>query len=90
MCLCVTVSPEDSQTSVLLNQGTFSWQGPDSPTDGETGRGAAKGSLQLHSLNLHITKVRSVCQHITASMLFVLSPAELAEPVQRSEVKNFI
>uniref|UniRef100_A0A671TU15 ATP-binding cassette, sub-family C (CFTR/MRP), member 10 n=1 Tax=Sparus aurata TaxID=8175 RepID=A0A671TU15_SPAAU len=27
----------DSQTSVLLNQGTFSWQGPDSPTDGETG-----------------------------------------------------
>ncbi|XP_034739863.1 multidrug resistance-associated protein 7 [Etheostoma cragini] len=39
------VSPEDSQTSILLSQGTFSWQGPD-----------AEGSLQLHGLTLHITK----------------------------------
>ncbi|XP_008282467.1 multidrug resistance-associated protein 7 [Stegastes partitus] len=52
------VSPEDSQTSVLLSQGTFSWQGPnscDQNKEGET-ETAAKGSLQLHSLNLHITK----------------------------------
>ncbi|XP_067441604.1 ATP-binding cassette sub-family C member 10 isoform X1 [Thunnus thynnus] len=52
------VSPEDSQTSVLLSQGKFSWQQPDSldhnkERETETG---AKGSLQLHSLNLHITK----------------------------------
>uniref|UniRef100_A0A3Q1JDU2 Uncharacterized protein n=1 Tax=Anabas testudineus TaxID=64144 RepID=A0A3Q1JDU2_ANATE len=53
------VSPEDSQTSVLLSQGTFSWQGSDSRdqnTEGETETVAAKGSLLLHSLNLHITK----------------------------------
>uniref|UniRef100_A0A3Q3IQJ7 ATP-binding cassette sub-family C member 10 n=1 Tax=Monopterus albus TaxID=43700 RepID=A0A3Q3IQJ7_MONAL len=53
------LSPEDSQTSILLNQGTFSWQGPDSHdqnTDEETGSGAAKGSQLLHSLNLHVTK----------------------------------
>ncbi|XP_040892605.1 ATP-binding cassette sub-family C member 10 isoform X2 [Toxotes jaculatrix] len=53
------VSPEDSQTSVLLSQGTFSWQGPGGPdqnTEGEAETGATKGSLQLHSLNLHITK----------------------------------
>lgn len=50
------VSPEDSQTSVLLSQGTFSWQAPDHPKEGETETGAAEGSLQLHSLNLHITK----------------------------------
>ncbi|KAM9362938.1 ATP-binding cassette sub-family C member 10 [Symphorus nematophorus] len=50
------VSPEDSQTSVLLSQGTFSWQGPDSPREGETETAAAKGSLLLNSLNLHITK----------------------------------
>lgn len=50
------ISPEDSQTSVLLSQGTFSWHGPDRPKEGETETGAAKGSLQLHSLNLHITK----------------------------------
>ncbi|XP_022623376.1 multidrug resistance-associated protein 7 isoform X2 [Seriola dumerili] len=53
------VCPEDSQTSVLLNQGTFSWQrpvGPDHSKEGETETGAAKGSLMLHSLNLHITK----------------------------------
>ncbi|XP_028265886.1 multidrug resistance-associated protein 7 isoform X1 [Parambassis ranga] len=49
------VSPEDSQTSVLLSQGTFSWQGPNS-FEGETETGAAKGSLQLHSLNLHVKK----------------------------------
>ncbi|KAM9315294.1 ATP-binding cassette sub-family C member 10 isoform 2-T2 [Pholidichthys leucotaenia] len=53
------VSPGDSQTSVLLSQGAFSWQGPNSHShnqDGETEPGDAKGSLQLHSLNLHITK----------------------------------
>ncbi|XP_071395438.1 ATP-binding cassette sub-family C member 10 [Centroberyx affinis] len=53
------VSPEDLQTSVLLSQGSFSWQGsdgPDHPAEGETETGAAKGSLLLHSLNLNITK----------------------------------
>uniref|UniRef100_UPI0037E7DE69 ATP-binding cassette sub-family C member 10 isoform X2 n=2 Tax=Semicossyphus pulcher TaxID=241346 RepID=UPI0037E7DE69 len=53
------VTPEDSQTSVLLSQGTFSWLGPDGPNqskEGEAERGAAKGSLLLHSLNLHISK----------------------------------
>nr|XP_033480550.1 multidrug resistance-associated protein 7 [Epinephelus lanceolatus]XP_033480551.1 multidrug resistance-associated protein 7 [Epinephelus lanceolatus] len=53
------VSPEDTQTSILLSQGSFSWQGPDSPTqnkEGETHTGAAKGSLLLHSLTLHIRK----------------------------------
>ncbi|XP_070712711.1 ATP-binding cassette sub-family C member 10 [Pempheris klunzingeri] len=53
------VSPEDSQTSVLLSQGKFSWQGPDSPDrdkEGETESGGAKGSLLLHGLSLHITK----------------------------------
>ncbi|KAK2918532.1 ATP-binding cassette sub-family C member 10 [Channa argus] len=48
------VSPEDGQTSVLLSRGTFSWQGPN--TEGETENGLSKGSLILHSLNLHITK----------------------------------
>lgn len=55
--LCAPGAPEDSHTSVLLNQGTFSWQGPEldkeRPSEGE----AAKGSLLLHSLNLHINKV---------------------------------
>lgn len=58
-----TVSPEDSRTSVLLNQGTFSWQGPDSRDnnkEGETETVATKGSLLLHSLNLHITKVKAI------------------------------
>ncbi|XP_053191606.1 ATP-binding cassette sub-family C member 10 isoform X2 [Scomber japonicus] len=50
------VSPEDSQTSVLLNQGKFSWQQLDENKERETDSGAAKGSLQLHNLNLHITK----------------------------------
>lgn len=62
--MSVLVSPEDSQTSVLLSQGTFSWQGPDSPNQNkeeETETGAAKGSLLLHSLNLHITKVQATC-----------------------------
>ncbi|XP_006806226.1 multidrug resistance-associated protein 7 [Neolamprologus brichardi] len=49
------VSPEDSQTSVLLSQGSFSWQEPSSPNEEEES-GGAKGSLQLHSLNLNITK----------------------------------
>lgn len=62
--LSVPVSPEGSQTSVLLSQGTFSWQGPDSPNkEGETETGA-KGSLLLHSLNLHITKVRATNSHM--------------------------
>ncbi|XP_055365356.1 ATP-binding cassette sub-family C member 10 isoform X2 [Betta splendens] len=46
------VSPEDSQTSILLSRGSFSWQEP----DGETETTSAKGSLLLHSLSLHITK----------------------------------
>lgn len=54
----VLVSPEDSHTSVLLSQGTFSWQGLDSPNEGATEDGAAKGSLLLHGLNLHVAKVQ--------------------------------
>ncbi|XP_047433724.1 ATP-binding cassette sub-family C member 10 [Mugil cephalus] len=53
------VSPEDSQTSVLLNQGTFSWEAPNTNEpnrEGRTETGAGKGSLQLHSLNLHVAK----------------------------------
>ncbi|XP_059187951.1 ATP-binding cassette sub-family C member 10 [Centropristis striata] len=50
------VSPEDSQTSILLSQGTFSWQDPNQDEERETESGAAKGSLQLHALTLHITK----------------------------------
>ncbi|XP_078129766.1 ATP-binding cassette sub-family C member 10 isoform X1 [Sander vitreus] len=53
------VSPEDSQTSILLSQGTFSWQGPDGPNqkkEGENETRAAEGSLLLHGLTLHITK----------------------------------
>ncbi|XP_020495276.1 ATP-binding cassette sub-family C member 10 [Labrus bergylta] len=53
------VTPEDSQTSILLSQGKFSWQGPNSSNqnnEGESECGAARGSLLLHSLNLHITK----------------------------------
>ncbi|XP_041640876.1 ATP-binding cassette sub-family C member 10 [Cheilinus undulatus] len=52
------VTPEDSQTSVLLSQGKFSWQGAEGLNqNGEGGseRGA-EGSLLLHSLNLKITK----------------------------------
>ncbi|KAM6940945.1 LOW QUALITY PROTEIN: ATP-binding cassette sub-family C member 10 [Lycodopsis pacificus] len=48
------VSPEDSRTAILLSQGTFSWQGPDKEREREAG--AAKGSLLLHSLTLHVTK----------------------------------
>ncbi|KAM7419823.1 hypothetical protein PAMA_016768 [Pampus argenteus] len=47
------VSPEDSQTSVLLSQGTFSWRQLDRETQTQT---EAEGSLQLNSLKLHITK----------------------------------
>ncbi|XP_058497007.1 ATP-binding cassette sub-family C member 10 isoform X2 [Solea solea] len=53
------VSPEDAQTSVLLNQGTFSWQSPDgldNDKEEATEPGAGKGSLLLHTLNLHIIK----------------------------------
>lgn len=53
------VSPEGSQTSILLSQGAFSWQGPnsgDQNNEGGTDTRAAKGSLQLHNLSLHITK----------------------------------
>ncbi|XP_068583608.1 LOW QUALITY PROTEIN: ATP-binding cassette sub-family C member 10 [Cebidichthys violaceus] len=48
------VSPEDSRTSILLSQGTFSWQGPDGDRGSEAG--AAEGSLLLHGLTLHVTK----------------------------------
>ncbi|XP_041838321.1 ATP-binding cassette sub-family C member 10 isoform X2 [Melanotaenia boesemani] len=48
------VSAEDSEASVLLSRGTFSWHGPDKNTD--TGESETKGSLQLHSLNLQVTK----------------------------------
>ncbi|KAF7641911.1 hypothetical protein LDENG_00268500, partial [Lucifuga dentata] len=54
-----SVCPEDNQTSVLLSQGTFSWEEPgglDQPGDRVTEDGATKGSLLLHSLNLNITK----------------------------------
>lgn len=54
---CVAGTPEDSDTSVLLNQGTFSWQGPELDKEGPSEVEAAKGSLLLHSLNLHINKV---------------------------------
>uniref|UniRef100_A0A3Q3ALX2 ATP-binding cassette sub-family C member 10 n=1 Tax=Kryptolebias marmoratus TaxID=37003 RepID=A0A3Q3ALX2_KRYMA len=49
------LSPEDSETSVLLSQGTFSWEGP-KISEGDTESGAPKGSLLLHDLNLHVTK----------------------------------
>lgn len=57
------VSPEDNQTSVLLSRGTFSWQGPDSPKEGEAEGRVAEGSLLLHGLDLHIAKVQGNCQH---------------------------
>ncbi|XP_068451746.1 ATP-binding cassette sub-family C member 10 [Clinocottus analis] len=44
------VSPEDSETAILLSQGTFSW---DLEPNAE---GAARGSLQLHSLSLRVNK----------------------------------
>ncbi|XP_075994564.1 ATP-binding cassette sub-family C member 10 isoform X2 [Genypterus blacodes] len=54
-----SVPPEDTQhLSVLMSQGTFSWQGPDGldgPERGDTESRAAKGSLLLHSLSLRIT-----------------------------------
>lgn len=51
------VSSEDiSQTSILLSQGTFSWQASDGSEVGETGNYVGKGSLLLHNLNLHVTK----------------------------------
>ncbi|CAN9510715.1 unnamed protein product [Ophioblennius macclurei] len=49
------VSPENDQTSLLLSQASFSWEGPN-VLHKEGGGGAAKGSLLLHSLNLHISK----------------------------------
>ena len=61
--MSVLVSPEDTQTSILLSQGTFSWQGPDSQNE-ETESGAAEGSLVLHGLTLHVTKVQHVCSHV--------------------------
>ncbi|CDQ66482.1 unnamed protein product [Oncorhynchus mykiss] len=56
------VAPEDPQDTIVMSQGTFSWQGPggpDQPTEGDTGSEteSTKGSLLLHSLNLTITKV---------------------------------
>ncbi|XP_041696380.2 ATP-binding cassette sub-family C member 10 [Coregonus clupeaformis] len=55
------VVPEDPQDTIVMSQGTFSWQGPggpDHPTEGDTGSEteSPKGSLLLHSLNLTITK----------------------------------
>ncbi|XP_021423640.2 multidrug resistance-associated protein 7 [Oncorhynchus mykiss] len=55
------VAPEDPQDTIVMSQGTFSWQGPggpDQPTEGDTGSEteSTKGSLLLHSLNLTITK----------------------------------
>uniref|UniRef100_A0A4W5PGS3 ATP-binding cassette sub-family C member 10 n=1 Tax=Hucho hucho TaxID=62062 RepID=A0A4W5PGS3_9TELE len=55
------VAPEDPQDTIVMSQGTFSWQGPggpDHPTEGDTGSvtESTKGSLLLHSLNLTITK----------------------------------
>ncbi|XP_063740570.1 ATP-binding cassette sub-family C member 10 [Eleginops maclovinus] len=53
------VSPEDSQTSILMSQGTFSWLGSDGPDpnkDRGTESGPTKGGLLLHSLSLHVTK----------------------------------
>lgn len=51
------VTPEDTQTSILLSQGRFSWQGPDAPNNGGEGESvSARGSLLLQNLNLHITK----------------------------------
>lgn len=50
------MSPEDDQTCVLFNHGTFSWAIPDQDRDREGSEREAKGSLLLHGLNLHITK----------------------------------
>ncbi|KAJ0033464.1 hypothetical protein NQD34_000571 [Periophthalmus magnuspinnatus] len=52
------VCPEDDQTCVLLNQGTFSWQSPDQNQDhgSERPERETKGSLILQGLNLHVTK----------------------------------
>ncbi|KAM9856926.1 ATP-binding cassette sub-family C member 10 [Aulostomus maculatus] len=47
------VSPEDSQTSVLLRQATFSWHGPQIP---ERNTEEQTGSSLLQNLDLHITK----------------------------------
>lgn len=60
--LQLTVASEDPQDTIVMSQGTFSWQGPggpDHPTEGDTGSEteSTKGSLLLHSLNLTITKV---------------------------------
>lgn len=56
-----TVSPEDtSQTSILLRQGAFSWQGPDVNEAGDTENEVGRGSLLLHSLDLHVIKVESL------------------------------
>lgn len=72
MCVSVSVvvSPEDSQTSVLLSQGTFSWEGPDAPKDG-----GSAGSLLLRGLDLHVAKVR--VRGVTVSSSF-------ARPAERS------
>lgn len=67
------VSPEDTQTSVLMSRGTFTWQGPDGTDqlgEGDTESGAAKGSLLLHSLNLHITMV--LISYIYMSVILVM------------------
>ncbi|XP_029284201.1 LOW QUALITY PROTEIN: multidrug resistance-associated protein 7 [Cottoperca gobio] len=52
------VCPENSQTSILMSQGKFSWHDPDAPNQNKEGEteAAAEGSLMLHSLTLHVTK----------------------------------
>ncbi|KAL1005984.1 hypothetical protein UPYG_G00066440 [Umbra pygmaea] len=61
MCIDSTVAPEDPQDTIVINQGTFSWQGPgraDHTPDGERNGDARSpgGSLLLHSLDLTFTK----------------------------------
>ncbi|XP_072319130.1 ATP-binding cassette sub-family C member 10 [Eucyclogobius newberryi] len=60
------ICPEDDQTCILLNQGTFSWQSPDQTQalnqdldqdyGSESPEREAKGSLLLQGLDLHVTK----------------------------------
>lgn len=49
--------PEEGLPCVLLKQGSFSWQGPGVDGAGASEGGAAKGSLLLHGLDLHIAQV---------------------------------
>uniref|UniRef100_A0A8C5GM19 ATP-binding cassette, sub-family C (CFTR/MRP), member 10 n=1 Tax=Gouania willdenowi TaxID=441366 RepID=A0A8C5GM19_GOUWI len=60
------IRPEDSQTCILLSQGTFSWESPNSHNQTQEGR-----SLLLHNLNLHVTKVQ-VMSYISVSQSGVI------------------